>query len=107
MDCLDKSTVDLCSEPECLTSSIIPGLTLVDLAVPHTPSHSMLKVHRLLFDRSIAVQEARSRIILHVARAVISDRVKAQGKVMPPCAHCIPCALTRSEITARATLHGL
>ena len=60
MDCLDKSTVDFCSEPECLNSTIVPGQNQ-HLSVPHTPDHSMLKVHRILFNRDIGRVEKNAK----------------------------------------------
>ena len=86
MDCLEKSTVDFCSEPECLNSTIPPGQHN-NLAVAHTPHHSMLKVHRILFNRDIGRAERNAKGALEVARAELSD-LKVQGREMPPCAHC-------------------
>jgi len=86
MDCLDKSTVDFCSEPECLNSTIMPGQKW-DLAASHTPNHSMLKVHRTIFNRDIGRMEKNAKDALVAARGALSD-LKAQGRAMPPCVHC-------------------
>ena len=86
MDCLDKSTVDFCSEPECLNSTISPGQNR-NLVAAHTPNHSMLKVHRIIFNRDIGRVEKHAKGALEAARAALSD-LKSQGREMPPCAHC-------------------
>jgi len=86
MDCHSDNTVDLCSEPECLKSP-----TLVkereDLTTPHKPSHGMLKVHRILFNRDTGRAEKNAKDALEAARETLSD-LKAQKKPMPQCVHC-------------------
>ena len=53
MDCHGESTVDLCSEPECL-NSVVTLERHRGLMPPHTPNHNVLKVHRILFNRDSA-----------------------------------------------------
>jgi len=86
MDCHDRTTVDICSEPECLASTVVLKKRK-DLTAPHTPNHSMLKVHRILFSRDTGRAEKNAKDALEVARGVLSD-LKTRGEPMPPCAHC-------------------
>ena len=86
MDCHDKTTVDLCSEPECLNSTA-ELKNRKDLTTPHKPSHSMLKVHRILFNRDTGRAEKNAKEALEVARGTLSD-LKAQKEPMPQCVHC-------------------
>ena len=95
MDCHnDMSTVDLCSEFECLDSVVAlesrPGSKAL-----HTPNHDMLKVHRILFNRDTARTERNAKDALEAARETLSD-LKAKRKPMPECVHCktvvlLPC----------------
>ena len=92
MDCHDKTTVDLCSEPECL-NSVITLESRPDLRAPHTPNHNMLKVHRILFNRDTARTERNAKDALEAARRTLSELKK---KPMPKCIHCqnvvsLPC----------------
>ena len=95
MDCHDdSSTVDLCSELECLNSVVSLELR-PDLKAPHTPNHNMLKVHQILFDRDTAMRERNAQDALEAARETLSD-LKAKRKPMPNCVHCrtvvsLPC----------------
>jgi len=94
MDCHDKTTLDLCSEPECLNSVITLGVR-PDLKTPHTPNHNMLKVHRILFDRDTARTERNAKDALEAARQTLSE-LKLKKKPMPKCIHCqnmvsLPC----------------
>lgn len=95
MDCHnDTSTVDLCSELECLDSTVTLKIR-PDLKAPHTPNHSMLKVHRTLFSRDTARTERNAKDALEAARETLSD-LKAKRKPMPDCVHCrnvvsLPC----------------
>ena len=87
MDCPGMKTLDLCSEPECLNSVIIPEC-LPGLEVPwHTPNHDMLKVHRILFDRDTSRVEQKARDVLGVVRNMISD-LKVKKKPLPGCVRC-------------------
>lgn len=94
MDCHDRTTLDLCAEPECLNAVV----TLEDrpgLKTPHMPNHNVLKVHRILFSRDTARAERNAKDALAVARETTSE-LKAKGKPMPQCAHChnvvsLPC----------------
>ena len=83
MDCLEESTVDFCSEPECLN---LPG-KFADLAVSHRPNHRVLKIHRLLFTRDVGRTEWKAKEALMEAWEALSD-LNAQGREMPSCAHC-------------------
>ena len=86
MDCHDKTTVDLCSEPECLKATAKLEKRK-ELKGPHTPNHGMLKVHRILFNRDTGRVERNAKDALEVARETLSD-LKAQKEPMPQCAHC-------------------
>lgn len=94
MDCHDETTLDICSEPECL-DSVITLESRPDLKTPHTPNHNMLKVHRILFNRDTARTERNAKDALEAARQTLSD-LKAKKKSMPGCVHCqnavsLPC----------------
>ena len=94
MDCHDKYTLDLCSEPECL-NSVGTLECRPDLETPHTPNHDMLKVHCVLFGRDVARTERDAKVALEAARNTISD-LKAGDKPMPECVCCrsvvsLPC----------------
>jgi len=94
MDCHDKSTVDLCPEPECL-NSVVTFEGRPDPKARHSPNHNMLKVHRILFSRDTARAERNAKDALGVAREKLSD-LKAKKKFMPQCIHCqnvisLPC----------------
>jgi len=86
MDCHDKTTVDICSEPECLASTVTLKQRK-DLTTPHTPNHSMLKVHRIFFNRDTGRVEKNAKDALDAAREVLSD-LKAKKEPLPPCTHC-------------------
>jgi len=86
MDCHDNTTVDLCSEPECLKSTVTLK-NRKDLSAPHKPNHSMLKIHRILFSRDTGRAERNAKDALEAARETLSD-LKAQKEPMPPCVHC-------------------
>jgi len=94
MDCHDKSTVDLCPEPECL-NSVITFEDRSDWKARHSPNHNMLKVHRILFNRDTVRAERNAKDALGAAREKLSD-LKAKKKPMPQCIHCqnvvsLPC----------------
>jgi len=88
----DTTTVDLCSEPECINSTV----TFEEAGrKTHLPSHGMFKVHRMIFDRDTARLENLARDALDSARGTVSQ-LKREGKPMPECAHCktevsLPC----------------
>lgn len=95
MDCHnDTSTVDLCSELECV-DSVVTLKSRPDLKAPHTPNHNMLKVHRTLFNRDTARTERNAKDALEAARETLSD-LKAERKPMSQCVYCrsvisLPC----------------
>ena len=82
MDCRAKATVDFCSELECLKSTVMK--VRKDLTVPHSLNHSMLKVHRLLFNRDTVGAERTAKETLGEP---LSD-LEARGEPMPRCSHC-------------------
>jgi len=86
MDCHDKTTIDLCPEPDCLKSTVTLKKRK-DLTAPHKPNHSMLKVHRIVFDRDTGRAEKNAKDALEAARETLSD-LKAQKKPTPQCVHC-------------------
>jgi hypothetical protein len=94
MDCHGESTVDLCSEPECL-NSVVTLERYRDLNAPHTPNHNVLKVHRILFNRDTAIAERNAKDALEAARQTLSD-LEAKKEPMPQCVQCpnvvsLPC----------------
>ena len=92
MDChSDRTTTDLCSEQECVDSTV----TFDDDRVAHFPHHGMFKVHRTLFDRDTGKIENTAKDALNSARSTIS-KLKEEGKSMTECIHCkktitLPC----------------
>jgi len=93
MDCRDETTtVDLCSEPECINSTI---KFKAAHRKAHLPTHGMFKVHRLIFDRDVARIENFAKDTLKSARGTISQ-LKKEEKPMPECVCCrnavpLPC----------------
>ena len=84
--------MDLCSEPECINSTI--EFEAADRKT-HLPTHGMFKVHRLIFDRDVAMIENFAKDRLSSAREIISQ-LKKKEKPMPECVHCknavpLPC----------------
>lgn len=91
MDCRNESTVDLCSDPECVNSTV--KFKATDRK-PHLPSHGMFKVYQTIFDRDLVRFKNTARDALDSALEVISE-LKDEG-VMPECVHCsaavsLPC----------------
>ena len=93
MDCHnDTGTIDLCSEPECVNSTIT--FKEADRKT-HLPSHGMFKVHRILFNRDTARFENAAKGALESAQDTLSE-LEEEGKPMPGCIHCkttisLPC----------------
>ena len=93
MDCHDEgTTVDLCSEPECVNSAIT--FKTADRKA-HTPNHGMFKVHRIVFDRDMGRVERTAKDVLDSARGTLSELEEGKGP-MPECVHCkttisLPC----------------
>lgn len=93
MDCHSESTtVDLCSEPECIASTVTFKGT--DRKT-HRPNHGMFKVHRIIFDRDMGRIEKTAKDALDAARGTLSE-LKEEGNPMPGCVHCgatmsLPC----------------
>ena len=95
MDCCGMEMMDFCSEPECLDSVITTDRTWLGLKAPHTPTHDMLRVHSILFDRDAAEAGEKAKEALQVARGAISD-LEDEKKPMPGCFSCqnvvlLPC----------------
>jgi hypothetical protein len=92
-DCRNETTtVDLCSEPECINSTVT--FDTPDRKT-HLPNHGMFKVHRLIFERDMARIENLAKDALDSSRGTISQ-LKKEGKPMPACVHCkttvsLPC----------------
>lgn len=90
MDCRTGSTVDLCPEPECMASTVIPKGRK-----PHLPNHRMFKVRRYIFDRELPKIATTAGFVLSYAHSIISQ-LREEGNPMPPCRHCntpvsLPC----------------
>ena len=90
MDCRSEdTTVDLCSEPECINSTFEGADRKM-----HTPSHRMFKIYRIIFDRDLGRVEETAKNALDSARGTLSE---FEGmKPMPECVHCnttisLPC----------------
>jgi len=93
MDChSEQTTVDLCSEPECINCTVKFAATDRET---HLPNHGMFKVHRIIFDRDIGRIEKTAKKALGSARGTLSELMEGE-KSMPGCAHCetaisLPC----------------
>jgi len=93
MDCHSiRTTVDLCSEPECINCTVKFAAT--DRKT-HLPSHGMFKVHRIIFDRDVGRIEKTAKEALDSAQGTISQLVEGE-EPLPGCAHCettisLPC----------------
>jgi hypothetical protein len=88
----EETTVDLCSEPECINSTI--AFEEADRKT-HLPTHGMFKVHRLIFDRDMARVENLAKDALNSARGTVAQ-LKREEKPMLECVRCktavsLPC----------------
>ena len=85
MDChSQRTTVDLCSGPDCVGSTV--KFKATDRKA-HLPNHGMFKVHRIIFDRDVGRIENTAKDALTSVRGTISE-LKEEGKPMPECVHC-------------------
>lgn len=85
MDChSQRTTVDLCSEPDCVGSTV--KFKAADRKA-HLPNHGMFKVHRIIFDRDVGRIENTAKDALTSVQGTISE-LKEEGKPMPECIHC-------------------
>ena len=94
MDCHnEKWTLDLCSEPDCITSVV--KFDASDGSQAHLPTHGVFKIHRIIFDRDTRRIENAAKNALTSARDTLLELEK-EGKPMPECMHCktttsLPC----------------
>ena len=94
MDChSETTTVDLCSEPDCVNSTVMLETRAAGLKT-HLPSHRMFKIHRIIFARDIGKIEGTAKDTLNSARGTLSGL--KEGEPMPECIHCktrisLPC----------------
>ena len=92
MDChSERTTVDLCSKPDCVNSTVTFESTD---RKKHLPNHGMFKVHRIIFDRDTGRIEDAAKDALTSARGTLSE--PNDGEPMPECVHCktavsLPC----------------
>lgn len=93
MDCRSQlTTVDFCSEPECINSTVV---FKASERKPHLPNHGMFKVHRIIFDRDVGTIEKTAKDALESVQGTISELTEEE-KPMPGCVHCattisLPC----------------
>ena len=93
MDChSDRETVDLCSEPDCIDSTV--AFQAADRQT-HLPTHGMFKVHRIIFDRDVGKIEKTAKEALDAVQGTLSE-LKEGEKPMPGCLRCettisLPC----------------
>ena len=82
MDChSDTTTIDLCSEPDCINSTF----KFRDVKT-HLPTHGMFKIHRIIFDRDMKRIEDAAKDALTSAQGTLSGH--RRGRPMPECAPC-------------------
>ena len=93
MDChSEATTVDLCSEPECIDSMVTFKAAG---RKTHLPNHGMFKVHRIIFDRDMGRIEKTAKDALTSIRGTLSE-LKEGEKQIPECIRCkttisLPC----------------
>jgi len=93
MDCRSQlTTVDFCSEPECINCTVV--FTAAERK-PHSPNHGMFKVHRIIFDRDIGRIEKTAQEALDSVQGTLSELAEGE-EPMPECVHCttaisLPC----------------
>ena len=80
----DTTTVDLCSESECVNSTIT---SKEGGRRTHLPSHGMFKFYRILFDRDMVLVGDGAEGALESAQDTLSE-LKEEGKPTPECVHC-------------------
>ena len=86
MDCHSESaTVDLCSEPKCVNSTITFKAAN---RKTHAPNHGMFKVRRAIFDRDTGRIERTAKDALDFARETLSE-LEEENEPMPACVHCM------------------
>ena len=83
MDCRNDSTVDLCSEPECVNSTVT--FEAAD-GKQHLPNHGMFKIYRTIFDRDMTRVENAAKDALESARDILLQL--KEEKAVPGCVHC-------------------
>ena len=83
MDCRIGSTVNLCSETECINSTVISKGQK-----PHLPDHRMFKVHRYIFERDLPKIAAAANYALDGTHSAMSQ-LKSMGiSTLGGCSHC-------------------
>ena len=99
MDChSENTTVDLCSEPECVNSTV---MFEDDDRQIHLPTHGMFKVHRIIFDRDMGRIENAAKDVLDSVRGTLSgfkegknpmqECVRCNAIISLPCWSCVNC----------------
>lgn len=72
MDCVSKSSVDFCEDPNCATATVDLD-ERDDLEKPHIPTHQVFKVYAVLHGRYYAMTETKAKNALKKSRALLSD----------------------------------
>lgn len=85
MDSRTAETVHLCSEPECVDSTVTFGIT--GHRKPHLPNHRMFKVRRYIFSRDIARIQKAAMEVLELERENFAWSKKEGG----PIRECMSC----------------
>ena len=85
----ESATVDLCSEPECLNSTITFDTANTK---PHTPNHAMFKVNRIIFDRDIRAIKS----VVGYALTLAQESTSKLEKGKEPMLGCVQCKTTIS-----------
>lgn len=86
MDCQRPETVNICSELECLNSTVTFGVT--GSPKPHLPSHGMFKVRRNIFSRDVASIQRAAREALELERENIFSAKEDGAETLWKCIHC-------------------
>lgn len=112
MDCHSEETFDLCSEPECVNSTVTSKATDKK---KHKPNHGMFKVHRIIFDRDTGRIEKTAKDALDAARRTLSELeerkepvpgcVRCKATISLPCWCCVDCTGERNLGTKPPSRH--
>ena len=98
MDCPGEKTMNLCSEPECVNSTII--FEAADRK-PHLPSHRVVKTRRPIYDREFGRVEQDARGMFNLSHAIFQQPregeeesggcIRCKAVLLPPCWYCFDC----------------
>jgi len=93
LDCRGDTTLDLCSEPKCLNSTITFGTAD---RKPHSPSHGMIKTRRPIYDTKFGRVEEDARSMLPSLSGMVDKQLFAcdfcKTTLSAPGWNCLDCS---------------